>query len=268
MASERKIKVILPTGFGINCERETAEAFRAAGAVVDTLHLNDLVAEPERLAAAQILALAGGFSFGDHLGAGRVLANRLRTRLDDRVGSFIADGGLVLGICNGFQTMISLGLLPGTETSPGPDRRKTPVSLTANRHGEFYDGWVTLAADSASPCVFTRGLEQLELPVRHGEGRLVALPTELQRLEKDHLVPLRYVDPASGRPTESFPANPNGSALAAAGLCDPSGRLFGLMPHPEAFLHIENHPAWRRRPIQAQGLAIFENAVAAARRGD
>lgn len=260
MASEHTIKVILPTGFGINCEQETSEAFRAAGAVVDTLHLNDLVAEPKRLATARILALAGGFSFGDHLGAGRALANRLRTRLPQLL-DFVADGGLVLGICNGFQTMVHLGLLPD---GPG---RKTEIGLTANHHGEFYDGWVTLAADSKSPCVFTRGIDRLEVPVRHGEGRLVAEAAMLARLDAEHLVPLRYVDP-EGEPTDAFPANPNGSALAAAGVCDVSGRIFGLMPHPEAFLHAENHPAWRRRAIQPQGLKIFENAVAAARRGD
>jgi phosphoribosylformylglycinamidine (FGAM) synthase-like amidotransferase family enzyme len=258
------VNVLLPTGFGINCERETAAAFERAGAQVDTLHLNDLIAEPGRLARARILALAGGFSFGDHLGAGRVLANRLRFKLRDALAAFVADGGLVLGICNGFQTMVCLGLLPGGQ--PGPQQ----LTLTDNSHGTFYDGWVTLGADPASPCVFTRGIERLEVPVRHGEGRLAAPPELLARLEQDHLVPVRYLDPETGLATDAFPHNPNGSALHAAGICDPSGRIFGLMPHPEAYLHPENHPAWRRRPAafgegDGEGLRIFSNAVAAAR---
>lgn len=266
MASDRSndVTVVLPTGFGINCERETAAAFERAGAQVDALHLNDLIADPERLRRARILALAGGFSFGDHLGAGRVLANRLRHKLRDGLDRFVADGGLVLGICNGFQTMVCLGLLPGGR--PGPQQ----LSLTENRHGTFYDGWVTLSGDAASPCVFTRGIERLEVPVRHGEGRLAAPPALLAQLERDHLVPLRYVDPETGAPADRFPHDPNGSALQAAGVCDPSGRLFGLMPHPEAFLHPENHPGWRRRAPGAEGtdgdgLQIFVNAVEAAR---
>ncbi|PIE17077.1 MAG: phosphoribosylformylglycinamidine synthase [Proteobacteria bacterium] len=257
--------MVLPTGFGVNCERETAAAFTHAGAQVDALHLNDLIADPDRLRRARILALCGGFSFGDHLGAGRVLANRLRHKLRDALDAFVADGGLVLGICNGFQTMVCLGLLPSGR--PGPQQ----LSLRENRHGSFYDGWVTLGADAESPCVFTRGIERLEVPVRHGEGRLAAPPELVEQLEREHLVPLRYLDPETGLPTERFPHDPNGSALQAAGVCDPSGRIFGLMPHPEAFLHPENHPNWRRRRLASghrgdgEGLQIFVNAVESAR---
>lgn len=260
MSAERAVRVVLPTGFGVNCEAETARAFRLAGAEVEPLHLNDLIARPDRLASAQILALAGGFSFGDHLGAGRALANRLRCRLRSELDRFIGDGGLVIGICNGFQTMVRLGLLP--DGRPGRQR----VALAPNAHGAFYDGWVTLRVDERSRCLWTRGLSELELPVRHGEGRLV-VPAEVEGLVADHhLVPMRYWDRTSRQPAVAFAENPNGSADGRAALCDSGGRLFGLMPHPEAFTYRENHPRWRSASYSGPtGLAIFANGVAAAR---
>jgi phosphoribosylformylglycinamidine synthase len=250
------VEVLIPTGFGINCEAETAHAFSMAGASAQQIHLNDLAETPGQLAGAQILALAGGFSFGDHMGAGKAFANRLRRRLGAALTRFVADGGLVLGICNGFQTMVRLGLVPtGTVGIQS-------VGLAPNSHGAFYDGWVTLAVDPESPCVFTREMTTLEVPVRHGEGRLLAEPSTLEAIHVGHLAAVRYMDPASGLPAESFPANPNGSADSIAGLCDPTGRVFGLMPHPEAFLYPENHPRWRRRSDEVgAGLQIFRNAV-------
>jgi len=254
---------VIPTGFGINCEAETAHAFQLAGAAVEPVHLNDLIEDPALLAGSQILALAGGFSFGDHLGAGKVLANRLRRRLGQALSRFVEDGGLVLGICNGFQTMVRIGLVPhgglGEQT----------VALAPNRHGCFLDGWVTLAVDPDSPCVFTRGMTTLQVPVRHGEGRVIAAGDQLDRIRACHLAPVRYADAATGQPTERFPDNPNGSVDSIAGLCDGTGRVFGLMPHPEAFLHPQNHPGWRRRDLatrEGDGLALFRNAVAAASR--
>jgi phosphoribosylformylglycinamidine synthase len=249
--------VIIPTGFGINCEAETAHAFKLAGADPLEIHLNDLIARPEALASAGILVLAGGFSFGDHLGAGKVFANRLRRRLGQSVGAFVERGGLVLGICNGFQTLARLGLVP--DGSLGSQA----VALAPNSHGCFHDGWVTLAVDPASPCLFTKGLERLEVPVRHGEGRLLTSPEVLEVIRAQHLAPVRYADPGTDQPTGVFPANPNGSLDSIAGLCDCSGRIFGLMPHPEAFLYPECHPLWRwrqERP-QGEGLVIFQNAV-------
>ena len=259
-AADRPVRVLLPTGFGINCEAETRYAFELAGAHVDALHFNDLAQQPQRLAHAQILVLAGGFSFGDHLGAGRALAERIRARLGATLGAFVADGGLVIGICNGFQTLTRLGILPGGTIGAAT------VALAENHHGAFYDGWVRLAATPSSRCVFTRGIEHLELPVRHGEGRLVMEPAVAQALWERGQIPLRYVDSA-GTPADDFPANPNGSILSAAALCDRTGRIFGLMPHPEAFLYRENHPSWRRRGggIHGDGLVFFQNAVVAAR---
>lgn len=260
-ASPKAVRVMLPTGFGINCEAETAHAFALAGAQVDATHINDLLSQPATLARTAILALAGGFAFGDHLGAGRAMANRLRAGLADSLDRFIDDGGLVMGICNGFQTMVRLGLLPAGR--PGPQQ----VTLAHNQHGAFYDGWVHLRGDAASPCLYTRGIERIDLPVRHGEGRLVAPDDRVAALASEARIPLRYADPGSGDPTHRFPLNPNGSAEAAAGLCDHTGRIFGLMPHPEAFLYRENHPQWRRRAADAQGegLQLFVNAVDACR---
>jgi phosphoribosylformylglycinamidine synthase len=260
--TERSVRALIPTGFGINCEAETAEAFRRSGADVELAHLND-IAETRALGRAHILALAGGFSFGDHLGSGRVLANRLLRRLGGALERFVDDGGLVLAICNGFQTLVRLGLVPGGRLG------EQTASLAPNfPRAAYYDGWVTLLVDPASPCVFTRGLASLQMPARHGEGRLVCPVEVLEGIRAAHLAPVRYADPVTLKPSATAPANPNGSVDAIAGLCDRTGRLFGLMPHPEAFLYPENHPQWRRRaPREPDGLAIFRNAVEAARRG-
>jgi phosphoribosylformylglycinamidine synthase len=251
-----KVRAIIPTGFGINCEAETARALELAGADPLQIHLNDLIARPEMLSGAGILVLAGGFSFGDHLGAGKVFANRLRRRLGESVSRFVERGGLVLGICNGFQTLARLGLVPDGNIGA------QVAALGPNSHGCFYDGWITLAVDPSSPCLFTKGLDRLEVPVRHGEGRLLTSPETLGVIREHHLAPVRYANPDTGQPSEEFPENPNGSLDSIAGLCDRSGRIFGLMPHPEAFLFPENHPQWRgRAKQQGEGLVMFRNAV-------
>jgi len=213
--AKRRARALIPTGFGINCEAETSHALRLAGAEVTLVHTNDLAASPGLLADQQLLVLAGGFSFGDHLGAGRVLANRLARRLGAELDRFVAGGGMVLGICNGFQAMVRLGLVPDGRL--GQQR----VALASNQHGAFHDGWVTLVFDPASPCVFTRGLTRLEVPVRHGEGRLLCAPDVLDELRARHLAPARYADAGTGQATSRFPANPNGSLDAIAGVCDP-----------------------------------------------
>ena len=254
------------TGFGLNCEAETAEALELAGAQVDRVHLGDLLAEPDRLADYQLLALIGGFSFGDHIAAGRALAIRLRHGLADQLSSFVEGGGLVIGICNGFQVLAKLGLLPGFE--PFSRRIEQQITLTYNDSGVFRNDWVHLRVNPASPCVFTRGVERLDLPIRHGEGKfLVREPAVLERLEARGQIVYQYADEA-GRPTMDFPANPNGSLEAIAGICDPTGRIFGTMPHPEAFTRPEHHPDAPRRHALGQpapepmGIRLFENAVA------
>jgi phosphoribosylformylglycinamidine synthase len=262
------IRALVLTGHGINCERETALAFERAGAQATVAHLADWEAGLVDLEAHHVLVLPGGFSFGDHLGSGRALAARLRQgALWEALQHFVDRGGCVLGICNGFQALVKLGLLPALD-----GRRAPEVSLVPNASSRFEDRWVRLEAPPSSPCVFTTGLAPLELPVRHGEGRLVAAPETLARLADEGLVALRYVD-ATGAPTEAYPANPNGSPGAIAGLCDPTGRVFGLMPHPEAYLDFTLHPAWTRRrellvragqavPVEGAGLALFRNVVA------
>ncbi len=264
MASKRDVRTLVITGLGLNCEAETSAAFTAAGASVDRVHLGDLLAGKRSLDEFHILAFIGGFAFGDHLGAGTAFANRLRWRMWEPLERFVDAGKLVIGICNGFQTLVKLGLLPHLPDQPLARR----VALTHNDRGVFYDGWVTLRVDPECPSVFLRDIDTLEVPVRHGEGKLVCADDAVREaLVNGHLVAARYIDPATGQPTTEYPHNPNGSELQAAALSDPSGRILGMMPHPEAYLYPYNHPQWTRRrldgplPEHGAGLAVFQNAV-------
>lgn len=263
-----KVAALIVSGNGTNCERETTYACLAAGADrADSVPIWDLMAGEVRLTDYNWLCLPGGFMDGDDLGAARAAANRYRhgkiagsdRRLWDDLQTFVEAGKLVLGICNGFQLLVKLGLLPRLG-----DGGQT-VTLSFNDSGRFEDRWVELVANPQSPCVFTKGIQRLPLPVRHGEGKFLAsAPNLLDRLSSLELVPLRYADPVSGQPTERYPANPNGSPGGIAALCDPSGRLFGLMPHPECSLHRTHHPQWTRLPQlpeEGLGLKIFRNAV-------
>lgn len=252
-------KAIILTGFGINCDRETQSAFTRAGAQADRVHLNDLIESPERLGEYQILAISGGFSFGDDVASGRILANRLRFTLREPLEQFVRDGKLVIGICNGFQVMVKMGLLPLFDGDMAQS-----VTLTHNDTNKFENRWVHLAAEPASPCVWLDGIERIELPVRHGEGKFIPRDDEtLGRLTQNNQVALRYAHADGSAADGQFPANPNGSTDDIAGICDPTGRLFGLMPHPEAFLDGTNHPRWTREtlPEEGAGAAIFRNAV-------
>jgi phosphoribosylformylglycinamidine synthase I len=243
---------------GTNCDEETAAAWSLAGAAVETWHVGRVLETPGALDRFQILTIPGGFSYGDDLGAGRILATRLAA-LGESIGTFHDRGGLVLGICNGFQVLVKAGLLPGGSGT-------SPVTLTHNDSGHFESRWVRLLPRSGVS-VFLTDPEPIELPVAHGEGKfLTAVPETRTALERAGQVVLRYVD-EDGRPTESYPANPNGSPGAVAGLCDPSGRIFGLMPHPERFVDPLHHPRWTRlgpKP-EGDGLRIFRNAVATLR---
>lgn len=266
-------RALVMGGYGLNCDAETAHVFRLAGAQTERVHINQLTSGKVGLADFDILAFIGGFSWADDHGAGVILATKLRRHLERDLEAFVGRGGYVIGICNGFQALVNLGLLPAL----GGTRFRREVALTYNDCGNFRNEWVHLRAED-SPCVFTRGLDALELPVRHAEGKLVADPETLARLEEGRQVVLRYARP-DGRPAGGeFPYNPNGSMNDIAGICDPTGRVFGLMPHPEAFSHYTNHPDWTRRvwadpaapprgPAEERGLgmAFFENVVAAAR---
>lgn len=263
-------------GYGLNCDHETAFALRRAGAEAVRRHTRDLLDNPRLLWDYHLLAIPGGFSWGDEHGAGVILALRLRLALGQALYEFVAAGRLVLGICNGFQVLVNLGLLPNL---PGREGERL-VALIPNDCGNFRDVWVHLKVNPDSPCVFTRGLGSLELPVRHGEGKFYAGPEVLEGLVQGRQIVLQYAlatgETAGGR----FPENPNGSLLDIAGICDPSGRVLGLMPHPEAAITATQYPAWtlhketyRRQGLPypdppAPGLRIFQNAVNYLREGN
>ncbi len=257
------VRVIVLSGFGINCEAETAVAFQRAGAEPNCVHINDLIAAPEQLQEYQIMAIPGGFSFGDDVASGRILANRLRYRLGDALQQFVRDGKLVIGICNGFQVLVKMGILPLFE---GEFRQE--VTLAHNDSDRFEDRWVNLQTDAKTPCVWLKDIDTLEVPIRHGEGKFIPADDDvLQRLLAQGQVALRYANSAGDTAGGTFPQNPNGSVGDIAGICDPSGRIFGLMPHPEAFLDYTNHPTWTRSAERGdgQGLKLFTNAVEFAR---
>lgn len=259
---------IILAGNGINCEMETAHACRLGGfGQVDIVSMWELFHGDATLEPYHLLVLAGGFLDGDDLGSGKAQAHRLHHARVEKTGEpvmdqflrFIQDRKLILGICNGFQLMVKLGFVPAMDG----DYLRRRATLTHNDMSRFEDRWVVLRVNPDSPCIFTRGIESLYLPIRHGEGKFMAESKEtLSALKEANLVATTYADPATGESTRKYPANPNGSQAAIAGICDPSGRLFGFMPHPEAFLHRTNHPRWTREelPEEGAGVALFRNA--------
>jgi len=265
----KQVKTIVLTGNGTNCEMEMAHACRLAGsAVVDIVHISELLCGKKRLDDYHFLNLPGGFLDGDDLGSAKAGANRIvhaqikkgKEKLYQQLIDFIQDGKLILGVCNGFQLMIKLGLLPAF----GGDYSTQTVTLTFNDSGRFEDRWVYLKVNEDSPCVFTTSLEGIYLPVRHGEGKIVTRDTAiLERLHTNNQIALQYSDKTYEKAVMDYPDNPNGSMDAVAGICDETGRIFGLMPHPEAYLHYTNHPRWTREdlPEDGAGLSIFRNAV-------
>ncbi|OAQ20714.1 phosphoribosylformylglycinamidine synthase I [Thermosulfurimonas dismutans] len=263
-----KPRALVLFGYGINCELETAHTLALVGAEPEIVHLSELIYGEKSLRDYHLLCFPGGFLDGDHLGAAQAAAHRLRharirtsgERLMDHILEFIQAGKLIIGICNGFQLLVKLGLLPGFDGHYG----ERLVSLTYNDSGRFEDRWVWLKVNQESPCVFTRGLKKLYFPVRHGEGKFMVQNEEvLNKLVARQQIVLQYIHPRTGKPTEEYPYNPNGSVMAIAGICDATGRIFGLMPHPEAFNHTTNHPRWTREEVSEDelGLVIFRNAV-------
>ena len=276
------ISVAVLFGFGINCDHETAAMFDLVGAKSQRIHVNRLVNGEISLDDFHILAVPGGFSFGDHLGSGRLLGNRMRFGLRDQLQSFVAAGKPIIGICNGFQVLVKTGLLPGPlagDTTPDFVQR---ASLTLNDSGRYEDRWVTLEFDQNSPCIWTKGIERIQCPVRHGEGKFIMPDNiDLNTLQENNQLTVRYVDPdseiGSGISDEvlPFPISPNGSMRNIAGICDRTGLVFGLMPHPEAIYARWLHPSHTRgdAPLveseeesilgdwEGEGLQIFRNAV-------
>ena len=254
-----KVKVIVLRTAGTNCDYETVHAFQLAGAEVDLVHINQLIRGEKELSPYQILALPGGFAYGDDIAAGKILANELKYKLRDSVEKFIADGKLMIGICNGFQVMVKAGLLPGFNGIS--DFQET--TLYTNDSGNFECRWVYLKAVENSKCIFTKNIKPIiYLPVAHGEGKFTTTGENiLDKLGNNGQVVFEYVD-ADGN-FAGYPWNPNGSDRNIAGICDASGRIFGMMPHPERFVSKYNHPRWTREKLddEGDGLAIFKNAV-------
>ncbi len=255
------VRVMVLTGFGINCDYETQTAFELAGAdEVNRVHLNDVLDNRQSMDDYQILAFPGGFSFGDDIASGKVFANKVMFRLREQVLKFIEDGGLIIGICNGFQVLTKMGVLPAVDEK----YFEQSCTVTFNDSGRFEDRWVYLKEEANSKCVFTKGLDKVYFPVRHGEGKFYSDDkTMINKLRENGQIALTYVD-ENGNSNPGYPGNPNGSTADIAGICDPTGRVFGLMPHPEAYLFPTNHPRWTRGegPKDAgMGLKVFTNAV-------
>ena len=270
---KKEVRSIVITGYGTNCETEMAYACHLGGSeTVDIVHINELIGGEKRLDDYHFLNLPGGFLDGDDLGAAKAGANRIRyakvsgeeERLYDQILRFIQEGKLILGVCNGFQLMVKLGLIPNLEGGDGHQE----VTLTFNDSGRFEDRWVYLKINPKSPSVFTRGMDRVYLTVRHGEGKFIPRNEAVQReLKKNELIVLQYANETFD-PILDYPLNPNGSIDAVAGICDETGRLMGMMPHPEAYLHRTNHPRWTREelPEEGMGVAFFRNAVDYVRR--
>ncbi len=252
-----KPNILILYGYGINCDNETKYGFELAGGEAKKVHLNEIINGEKKLKDFQILAIPGGFSFGDDIGAGKVLATKIKYNLATELSEFIQERKLIIGICNGFQVIVKLGILPGFERN----YQQQEVTLTFNDSGRFEDRWVYLKINQKSPCIFTKGIETIYLPVRHGEGKFVFKNEKVrERLTSQNQIVAQYVDEKGN--LAGYPWNPNGSELNIAGICDETGRIFGLMPHPEAFLFPQNHPRWSRKKIrESEGFKIFRNAI-------
>jgi phosphoribosylformylglycinamidine synthase subunit PurQ / glutaminase len=248
-------RVLILRAPGANCDGEAQFAFEQAGALAERVHVNRLRENPALLHQYQLLAIPGGFAYGDDVAAGKILANELRSFLGDTLQRFRDEGKLILGICNGFQVILKAGMLVPA------DAEGVPATLAHNDSGKFEDRWIRMKAFPGR-CPFVEGYDTLEAPIAHGEGKFVCRDeATLDRLDKSGQVVLRYVD-ARGQPGK-YPINPNGSERDIAGICDASGRVFGLMPHPERHTLPTQHPQWTRRGLaaEADGLRMFRNAV-------
>ncbi|WP_028972670.1 phosphoribosylformylglycinamidine synthase subunit PurQ [Spirochaeta cellobiosiphila] len=235
------------TGYGINSDLELAEAFEMSGAKADRIHINDLIKDSSKIHEYHIIGFPGGFSFGDHIGSGKVFAHLFKKNLKEDLDKFIKAGKLIIGICNGFQVLVKMGVLPNTESDWIPQ-----TSLIHNDSGEFIDKWVRVKFNQNSPCIWTRGLTEMDLPIRHGEGKFIYSDMYIRKLiNESNLVALQYIN-----------ENPNGSEDDIAGITDITGQILGLMPHPEAYRFETNHPLWRRGMVNSDlGIKIIKKGV-------
>ena len=252
-----EVKAIVLRAAGINCDMETEYALQMAGAKAQRIHINRIIENKTLPDDFQIIVFPGGFSYGDDVAAGKILANQIVHHLYEPVRKFIEDGKLVLGICNGFQVLVKTGILPGNDSA----KRQAGVTITNNDSGKYEDRWVYLAPQNER-CVFIEPGRQIYLPVAHGEGKVVTSDAAtLDELRSSGHIALKYVD-KDGQEGD-YPVNPNGSVDSIAGLTDTTGRVLGLMPHPERFVRPIQHPHWSRlvAGIKPDGTTIFNRAV-------
>lgn len=263
-----KPKVIVLTGYGINCDEETKYAFELAGAEVKLCHVNDLIEDKSKLGNYQILAFPGGFSFGDDTGAGNALANRIRNHLGEQVRRFVERDKLVLGICNGFQALTNLGLVPALNENYGERR----VALVHNDSARYQCEWVDLKFNSRNTTPWLWRSLEMSLPIAHGEGKFFTDSATLEQLKRRQLIAAQYVQGEMHAFFHKKDHNPNGSLEDIAGISDETGKVLGMMPHPERAIHFTQLPNWpiikeklKRKglaiPEYASGLTIFENGV-------
>ena len=250
----KKPKVIVLRTGGTNCDVETAHAFTMCGALVDLVHINELSRGEKNLKDYQILAIPGGFTYGDDIASGKILANEMKYRLGEEFKDFIENGKLIIGICNGFQVLVKSGILPGVNGNG------IEASLSFNDSGRFEDRWTYLRS---ARCIWTKGLKKIiYLPVAHGEGKFIPRDKRiLKALEKNNQIVFQYVDEKGN--IAGYPDNPNGSVENIAGICDPTGRVLGMMPHPERHVLGTQHPRWTRQGLRkfGDGLDIFKNGI-------
>ncbi len=238
------------SGYGLNCEEETRFAFESVGGIADIVHINDLIAQPKMLSEYQILVFPGGFSYGDDAGSGKAYANKLKNHLSKELGEFLSGDTLAIGICNGFQIMTNLGILPG--------------ALTYNKNGKYIDCWVDLEVPaSAKASAWLRGIKKISLPIAHGEGRYVIGARGYKNLKKNNQIAFTY---AKGEifKFQNLEYNPNDSEYDIAGVLAYNGRVLGMMPHPERAMFSHQNPMWykdKNVPKEGAGLQIFKNAV-------
>lgn len=262
-----KPKALILTGYGINCEEETAKSFEISGAQTKIIHINDLIESPKQLNDYQILAIPGGFSYGDDTGAGNALANKIKNNLKSEILAFAQKDKLIIGICNGFQVLANTGLAPATNNQYG----KQEVALMHNTTARYECRWVNLK-NTSKKCIWTKGIDLLHVPIAHGEGNFYAEPDILKQIKQNDQIVFKYTKPDGSPAKNEFPYNPNGAMEDIAAICDESGRILGIMPHPERFYSFTNAPDWPLKkeeliragkplPKQGKGLKLFENAV-------
>ncbi len=262
-----KPRAIIMTGYGINCEEETAYSFEKSGAETEIVHINDLIINPRKMDEFQIMALPGGFSYGDDTGSGNAYANKISNNLKTEIRAFAKKDKLIIGICNGFQILINLGLLPAVDDNYG----QRQAALMHNIKARFECRWVHIK-NTSKKCVWTENIDIMPAPVAHGEGNFFAEEKILKKMEENDQIVFKYVKPDGTPANNEYPYNPNGALNDIAAICDPSGRIFGIMPHPERFNSFTNFQGWpklkeqliregKEIPKEGLGLQIYKNGV-------